>query len=502
MDPVAVAETHTAAVVFFGDRAYKVKKPVRMDFLDFRTVQARRHACLREVELNRRLAPDVYLGVADLVDPCGAPAEPLVVMRRMPADRRLSTLVRDGAPLEDHLRRLAHLVAAFHASAASEPTIPGAGGPAALRRNWEANTEQLRPFVGPVLDGEVVQRVAILAERYLDGRRPLFDERRAAGLVRDGHGDLLADDIFCLDDGPRVLDCIEFDDSLRHGDVLLDVAFLAMDLERIGAPETAARFLALYDEYSGRAHPASLVDHYVAYRAQVRAKVSCVRHEQGVASAAAEARALLSLCLEHLERARVRLILVGGLPGSGKTTVARGLGESLGCPVLSSDEVRKELAGLSPRAHAPAPFGAALYAPERTDETYRELLRRAREALTRGSSVILDASWSDVGWRARAGALAATTSSDLVPLCCSLRDPDAEARLERRTAVPGEASDATPAVRRAMAARWPSWPDALPLATEGSEAEVLAAAQALVQGAGDPGRRLVRTPSGAEVPLP
>jgi aminoglycoside phosphotransferase family enzyme/predicted kinase len=479
--PVAVAETHTAAVVFFGDRAYKVKKPVLMDFLDFRTVEARWHVCRRELELNRRLAPDVYLGVAELSDPCGGPPEPLVVMRRMPAERRLSTLVRSGAAVGDHLRRLAHLVAAFHASPESVPTVPGAGGYDDLRHNWDANTLQLERFIGPVLDGDLVRRVASLASRYLAGRKHLFDERLAAGLVRDGHGDLLADDIFCLDDGPRVLDCLEFDDALRHGDVLADVAFLAMDLERLGAPEAAARFLAWYDESSGRTSPASLVDHYVAYRAQVRAKVSCIRYGQGVASAAAEARHLLALSSEHLERARVRLVLVGGLPGTGKSTVAQGLGDALGWPVLSSDEVRKELAGLSPLTSAPAPFRRGLYAPERTDTTYTELLRRAREAMARGSSVIVDASWSDGSWRERAANLANTTASDLVPICCEVADMDAEARLHRRAACGEATSDATPAVRRAMAGRWQPWTDARTLSTERPVAEVLQEASALVR---------------------
>ncbi len=127
----------------------------------------------------------------------------------------------------------------------------------------------------------MLDEVATRATRYVQGRTPLFAARVAQGWMRDGHGDLLADDIFCLADGPRVLDCLDFSDELRYGDVLADVAFLAMDLERLGAPELAARFVRLYDEFSGERHPASLVDYYIAFRALIRAKVSALRVDAG-----------------------------------------------------------------------------------------------------------------------------------------------------------------------------------------------------------------------------
>jgi hypothetical protein len=228
---------------------------------------------------------------------------------------------------------------------------------------------------------DVADAVERLAHRYLDGRSRLFERRIAEGHIRDGHGDLLADDVFCLDDGPRILDCLEFDDRLRYGDVLLDVAFLAMDLECLGAPDLARRFLDWYTEFSGRPFPASLASHYVAYRAHVRAKVACLRHDQGVEDAADEARCLLDLAHRHLEEAAVRLVLVGGLPGTGKSTLARGLADARGWAVLRSDEVRKELTGLPAAVPASSAWGEGLYRPEMTAATYAELLRRASAAL-------------------------------------------------------------------------------------------------------------------------
>src|SRR5690606_13262563 len=350
--------------------------------------------CHREVELNRRLAPDAYLGVADVVGPDGEVCEHMVVMRRMPPERRLSTLVAEGRPVEGALWDLAHLIAAFHARAERSEAADAAASPGALAGRWTDNTAELRRHPD-VVDPQAVERVQTLAMRYLAGRHPLFEARLAEGRAVDGHGDLLADDVFLLDEGPQVLDCIEFDDQLRYGDTLADVAFLAMDLERLGRPDLADHFLRAYREHADDAWPASLQHHHVAYRAQVRAKVSAIRAAQGHERAGDEARRLLALALRHLEAARVRLVLVGGLPGTGKSTLARALGDALEATVLRSDEVRKELAGLPADAPAPAGYGEGIYSAAATAETYRELLSRAEIALGMGEIVVLDASWSD-----------------------------------------------------------------------------------------------------------
>ena len=200
-----VAETHSAYVFFVGDRAYKLKKAVDLGFLDFTTREAREAVCHREVELNRRLAPDVYLGVADVQGPDGTLCDHLIVMRRMPVDRRLSALLAVDAPVDDHLRHLARLLAAFHARAGRSAAADLEAGVDATRRRWQDNTEALLRIdslrgVGPGI--EVIQG---MADRYLDGRAKLFARRIDDGRAVDGHGDLLADDVFCLDDGVLVL---------------------------------------------------------------------------------------------------------------------------------------------------------------------------------------------------------------------------------------------------------------------------------------------------------
>jgi aminoglycoside phosphotransferase family enzyme/predicted kinase len=468
-DHAAVTETHVSVVVFVGDRAYKLKKPVAMGFLDFSTREAREAACRREVELNRRLAPDVYLGVADVSGPDGRPCDHLVVMRRMPAERRLAALVRTGADVDDGVRQVARLVAAFHERAATSPEIALAGSVASVRRNWEDNFQQMAPFVGTVLDPEQATRVECLARRYLEGRGALFSRRLAFGMVRDGHGDLLAEDVFLLDDGPRVLDCIEFDDRLRWGDVLADVAFLAMDLERLGAPDLGARFLDRYREFSGHPHPRTLAEHYVAYRAHVRTKVACLRHAQGDPAAAGEAADLLALCRRHLERGRVRMALVGGLPGTGKSTLAAALADAAGWSLLRSDEMRRDLG----RNTGPAAYRSGAYSDASVSVTYRELLARARTALALGEPVVLDASWRHEAWRAMARRVAEETCSDVVELCCEVPIEVAAARLAART---GDLSDARTATLAAMTADFDRWPEAAVIDTSGEPATSVAAA--------------------------
>ena len=229
-----------------------------------------------------------------------------------------------------------------------------------------------------------------------------------------------------------MLDCLEFDDALRFGDVLADVAFLAMDLERLGAPTLAHRFLDCYRELSNETHPTSLEHHYVALRAHIRAKVACLR---GNPSSVDEAKNLHCIALAHLRRAKVTIVLVGGAPGTGKSTLAEGIAAWTGWAVLRSDEVRKDLAGMGHLDRsATAEVGTGIYEEFATHATYAGLLARARVLVERGQSVVLDATWGDARHRSAAAALATETRSDLVELRCDAPLDACAARIERRAA--------------------------------------------------------------------
>ena len=486
---VEAVETHVSTVVFDGDLVHKRKKPVHFPFVDLSTPELRRQMCCWEVVLNRRFSPDVYLGVEDVVDDRGHVVDCAVRMRRLPAERRLATLVRERRDVSRCLRAIARQMAACHAGAVRSDDISSVATRDALLDLWTQNLRELEAFVPHPLDPSMLAKVDDLAHRYLVGRSALLDERIARGRIVDGHGDLLAQDIFCLDDGPRLLDGLEFDDRLRWGDVLYDIGFLAMDLEHLGRPELAVSLLDWYREFSGETHPASLEHHYVAYRALVRSKIACLR---GRPDDEVEARAFLAQCYRHLLDARVQLVVIGGLPGTGKTTLAAALGDELGWPVVRSDETRKELAGLDTREHVPAAYGEALYTATMTEATYDTLFTRARQLLARGESVILDASFSKERWRAAASALAGECAADLTELRCLLPANVAAARLVNRAAAGDDASDATPLVAAAMALEFDEWPNAVTVGTLPPVEDVIPAVLDRIDGAPPSTLRLVQ----------
>jgi uncharacterized protein len=468
-----VTETHISLLFFVGDRVYKLKKPLKYSFIDQSTRELREQACHREVELNRRMAPDVYLGVLDVSDGVGEPLDHLVEMRRLPEERRLATLVASGQDVGPCLRQLARDIAAFHGAADSSADISACASQNMARLRWQNNLDDLERFVGTVIAAPTLQEIRRLVGRYLEGRGPLFASRVTPRHARDGHGDLLADDVFCLDDGPRALDCIEFDDELRWGDVVADVAFLAMDLERLGARAHADRFLGWYREFSGESYPQSLAEFYIAYRASIRSKVACLKHAQGDVTSHDRARDLLDLCLRRLNSGRVRLVLVGGLPGTGKSTLASALSEHAGWALLRSDEVRKDVTATPHVAHPRHAIGEGIYSDEITHHTYAVLLDRARTLLGYGESVILDASWVRDEDRRVAASVASVAAADLIALQCELDADIAAERMRRRRAEGTDPSDADADVARAMATSADPWPEATSVSTEPPPIEVI-----------------------------
>ncbi|UXA19799.1 AAA family ATPase [Mycobacterium sp. SMC-4] len=443
-----IHETHTGIVALVGDRAYKVKKCIRTDFLDFSGVEQRERACRHEVELNRRLAPQAYLGVAHLSDVADGPAEPVIVMRRYADRDRLSTRVQRGVSVDDELRSIAEVLARFHAGADRGADIDADATPTRVEQRWRDNLVELHGYAPTLLPAAAVDQVERLCAEFLAGRAALFAERIATHRIVDGHADLLADDIFCRPEGPVLLDCLEFDAALRHVDGIDDAAFLAMDLEFLGRGDLAAAFLDHYRRAAQDPAPPSLVHFYIAYRAVVRAKTDCIRAQQGRAEAAADARRHLDLAVEHLRAGAVRLILVGGGPGTGKTTLARGLSGHLQAEVISTDDVRRELVRDGVLTGQAGALSSGLYSPEQVEKVYDAVLDRAARLLGAGQTVILDGTWRDPHHRARARELAELMHCRSVEFACTLPLAEAEARIEGRRHT---TSDATPGIAAALA---------------------------------------------------
>lgn len=387
----------------------------------------------------------------------------------MPGDQ-LAVLLRREGDVSECIGSVARAFVSFHASAARSSDIDRAGGAQALLSGWDDRFAQTSPFVGMVLDPGVERRVQELARRYLAGRAPLLERRMAEGHVCERLGDVQAEDIVCTDAGVRIVEPVTLEGRPRHADLLADLTFLAVDLEHLGAADASQQLLVAYQEISGARFPASLVHQYCASGAYVRTGLACLETREGDRFGARAARSLHELCCSHLEAGAVRLVLVGGLPGTGKSTLARSLADQSGATLLRSDEVRKRLVSGAPEPVTSAGSGyrRGLYRPEMTDATYARMLERARVALGLGEPVVLDASWTSADHRQAARAVATETSSEMVELVCVVDASEAQRRIERRRAKGEDLSDATAEVARAMTADADPWPSARQIDTSGT----------------------------------
>jgi aminoglycoside phosphotransferase family enzyme len=400
---VQVEETHISWIFLAGGFVYKVKKPVRLPFVDYGTLERRRRMCEEEVRLNRRLAEGTYLGVRPIVETGDGLAlgsgedrgvvEWTVEMRRLPGHRALDRLVERGHLTAAHMRAVAHRLARFHAEADVVQTEMATVAQAKCA--IEDNLDTLLNLTTSAVERQRLLAAKRFSDTFFRARTATFSDRAARGRVRDGHGDLRLEHVV-MTDGVQIFDCVEFDPALRQIDVGADLAFLIMDLVFHDADELADKLVHAYRRVGGDPGDDAFLTFYCAYRALVRAKVGRLRVEQiapgSVAREAAleEAARLVDLAERFRWRARHPLVLaICGITASGKTTLAEAIGKASGLPVISSDTVRKRLAGIAPTARA---------APEHYNDafsrrTYRELGKLAAAELEQGRGVIIDATF-------------------------------------------------------------------------------------------------------------
>lgn len=394
-------------------------------------------------------------------------------MRSFPQDRSLSRLLADADDeLPGHLASIAAKIRQFHLGARREPSVSTRCTGSAVRRLWLQNVRELREVSDGLIEPEVVASITSLGLRYIDGRSPLFQMRIDAGEAVEGHGDLLTSVIFLLEDGPRILERVEIDPTLRCLDTVHDVCSLALDIEASGRPDLGRYFLGCYAELCATPWPESLSDFYLAHRALVTAKVAFLEFARtGAGELCASARHLIELADHRIRSAQPRLVLVGGLPGTGKSTLAAGLSREKGWLCLSSDAVRKRMAGLGPSDDASSEFGMGIYDSAHDAATYCELLDEAAEYLGAGFSVILDASWIHHDWRDAARDVADLSGADLVQLRCVAG---------RSTAGDRGGSDAKPTIADEMAEAVEPWLDALAILSEDTIADSVRRAVAVL----------------------
>lgn len=400
-------ETHISWVLVTEDVAYKFKKAVRYEFLDFSTLQARRHYCLEELRLNRRFSAALYLGLvcitgtpeAPHIDGPGAPLEYGVKMRTFPQDALWTHRLDTQALTVTEIDAFAHKIAQLHRAAAVAPAGSAWGAPDWIRSAAEGNLDEIAAVVAGADRADTIGDIMAWQDQQCGRLARAFEFRKAHGFIRECHADLHSANILTVRGDVCVFDCIEFNESLRWIDVIDDLSFTCMDLMYRRRHDLAARLLNRYLEITGDYQGLSVLQFYRTQRALVRCKVALLREAQGECAGPvsrqemSEARRYMVFALESARKRPTAVVIMHGFSGSGKSTLARRLVEIFDAVQLRSDVERKRMLGLGASDDAGAAPDAGAYDPSTTERTYRTLHQLARLVLDAGLPVIVDATF-------------------------------------------------------------------------------------------------------------
>ncbi|HYM15007.1 MAG TPA: AAA family ATPase [Dehalococcoidia bacterium] len=459
---IELIQTHISYILLAGRFAYKIKKPVDLGFVDYLTLERRRFMCEEEVRLNRRLCAEVHLGVVPItrsdagyrVDGAGDVVEYAVQMRRIPRDRMLPDLLAHNSVTRHHIRRIAGVIAGFHARAHGDNSIARYGRTEVLRLNWDENLAQAAPFVGATVTHEQQAAIAEYVTAFLGGQSALIEARADGGRTRDCHGDLRCDAIVLgEDDSVCIMDCIEFNDRLRFGDVAGDIGFLAMDLDARRRPDLADELMSAYLADVDDETLPCVLDFYRSYRAYVRGKVESMESDEPEVPASERAlareRACAAFALAHGYARASRppaVVLMLGLSGAGKSHIAAALSCRIGAALVRSDTMRRRLyeasGGAPPGMPAPAAYDRGAYAADVRARVYAEIHAAAEGHLAAGRPVLLDATYGRRSDRDSARRLAAQAGVPLLAVHIVSDEAVVRERLDRRARDPRAVSDA------------------------------------------------------------
>ena len=453
--PAKILETHISYVLLTGDYAYKIKKAVDFDFLDFTTLAARRFFCEEELRLNRRLAPALYLEVVPIAGTIGVPVvggpgpaiEYAVKMREFAQEALASKLLENREFGASDIDVLADKVARFHCAIGIASTDAAFGAPEGILRLAQQNFVQLAPLLTSEAERDELEDLCSWTGREHAARHDDFLRRRAEGFVRECHGDLHLGNVARIDGELVIFDGIEFNEEMRWIDVMSEVAFTVMDLQDRGRADLAHRFLNAYLERTGDYGGLAVLPFYLAYRALVRAKIARLRATQVGAGAAknaaiAESRGYLHLARSYAERPRPALIVTCGLSGCGKTAISQALLETIGAVRIRSDVERKRMHGVAPLERRDEPGAQRLYAEASTEATYDRLRTLARDILGAGRIAIVDATFLRHSQRESFRALAMELGIPYVILGFEASEATLRQRITQRRSGGGDASDA------------------------------------------------------------
>ncbi len=453
-DAITVVETHISWVFITKLWVYKVKKTLDLGFLDFSTLEKRRHFCYEELRLNRRLCPEIYHSVVPivhtgetfLVDAEGGEiVDYAVKMVRFDRTMELDRMLAQKLLTEEHINTLAHLIAAFHTGLASVPAETGFGHPDNLVKPMLHNFNSMEPVIS---GKDKIEQLALLKKLTIQEHQrlyPLLLRRKHDGFIRQCHGDMHTGNMVLWNKKLLIFDCIEFNETLSNIDVISDLAFLFMDLEHGGEPELAWRLLNNYVMETGDYAALPLLGFYALYRAMVRAKVTAIRYEQTVDAVQSETilnehRSYIAHALSSIRTKQPILIITFGVSGSGKTVVSGNIAQKLHGIHIRSDIERKRLAGLKPLERNQE--RNALYSEEISLQTYRRLLDVATICLKAGISIIVDATFLKRCHRKMFMELAKELKAPCRILHCYALESVLMERVRNRALMDNDASDA------------------------------------------------------------
>ncbi|MFL5242236.1 MAG: AAA family ATPase [Gemmataceae bacterium] len=467
-----VRQTHISVVFLAGSFVYKVKKPVDLGFLDFSTLDKRHHFCVEEVRLNRRLAPTVYLGVVPIIksgnglcfEGQGEAIEWAVKMKRLPDSATLYESIRRNDVSISQVKSLARRIASFHKQANRSAAISAFGQFDAVARNFHDVYQRSTKQIGKIVSRPVFEKLRILTEAALAAKRPLIEMRAKQDMICDTHGDLHLDHVYYFPEASPlddfvIIDCIEFNERFRYADPVADMAFPVMDMIYLGRRDLADVFAETYLDASGDKGGRALLPLYTAYRAVVRGSVEGLKvsekeitePDQAATSVIAKGHWLLALGeLEEPGRKPV-LVLIGGLPGTGKSSLAHELALKAGMEIVRTDQIRKELAGLPVNDPAPASARPWLYSAEWTKKVYTECLQVAEKLLFEGKRILVDATFREDSQRSAFLKAAQRWGIPSIMFLCRADSETVRARLEHRR---HDSSDAEWSTYQTIAKQW------------------------------------------------
>jgi len=450
---VEIIQTHISYVALTGKYAYKIKKPVNFGFLDFSTLEKRKYFCEEEVRLNKRLCPDIYIGVVPITQKDnnlelsgkGKVVDYAVKMKEFPQEKIMTKLLEKEKISEEILDKICDILNNFYKKSEHSKEIDNYGSIETIKKNTDENFDQTESVIDVTISKEKFNFIKNATNQFLAQNKDIFKKRIKDGFIRDCHGDLHSGNIVVSDNKVFIFDCIEFNKRFRYSDVSSDIGFLAMDLDFQAHPYHSSYFINKYVEKSNDLGIFDVLNFYKCYRAYVRGKVIGFKlndkhidkkEKQEIIKIASRyfdlAYYYASLFSKDLVKTKPIFFITSGLTGTGKTTVARKISIDYHTHLISTDEIRKELEGIDKFEKHHDAYNTGLYSPDKMLFTYEKVLEKADKILSKGENVTMDATFKTKKLRDMACNVASKNNANFLVLFCKTPEKFIKKYLEER----------------------------------------------------------------------